>query len=348
MAKAIGVEIKAAIKRAQTWGTAVACGANEGILILPHSLKKQRPDLVDDSLGLYFPHDADHGGIKVEGDLKAYLRYDSLDLPVALAMGATGGVPTQPDGVNDPNTYEQTFSLAESLEGLFATFAINNNINVDEYTSLKLTGFTLRGEVGRPVEIAFHSIADDRETDSGVNTSGTFANVTFFETSNRVLYSQGVIRMNDSSGNALSEGDRVYPGAFELVFRRDMSGAFGVSSADRIDEPTNNGRPEIRLRLQFPRYTASTYFSDWDANTAKKLDMTFEGAVIDTGYKRTFKLQLPNLRYRDVELPLEQGVLGHRVEFDCLGTDSAPPGMAGITGPFQADVTNRQSTDVLA
>jgi hypothetical protein len=346
---ATGVEIKAAIKKAATWGTAVACGANDGLLILPPSLKKERPNQVDDSLGLYYPKESDPGEVKVEGDLPAYLRYDGLDLLFALAMGATGGAPTQPDAVNDPNTYQQKFTLAENNDGLFAVLCVNNTINIDEYTSLKVTGFTLKGEVGKPLQVTFHGVAIDRITGSAVNTLATFASVTYFETGNRALYGQSTFRMNDQSAAALAAGDRVYPSSFELTFKRSQEGVYGVSSgADYIDEPTNAGPPEANLKLEFPRYTAKTYFTDWDANTKKKLDMTFEGGLIDVNYKRTFKLSFPNLMYAGVDLPIEQGILKHPLEFNCLGADAAPAGMTGITLPFQVDVTNRQSGDVLA
>jgi hypothetical protein len=345
MAKATGVEIKAAVRKASAWGTAAACGAGDGILILPHSIKKERPNSVDDSLGLYFPNDSDPGEIKVGGDLPMYLRYDSPDLLLALAMGATGGAPAQQ---GTTSAYSQTFRLAGDNDGLFATFSLNNHVNIDEYTSLKVSGFTLKGEVGKPLEAAFHCIADDNETSSAVNTSATFANVTFFETANRVLMSQGVLRMNDQSGAALGPGDEIYPASFELAFKRSMSGVYGVSSGfDRIDEPTNDGMPEVRLKLRFPRYASPSHFTGWDANTARKLDIVFTGALIEDTYYRTFKLSFPNLKYSSVELPMEQGILKHPVEFNCLGCDLAPPGMAGITEPFRIDVINRQSADVL-
>jgi hypothetical protein len=349
MGNATGVELKAALKKAAAWGTAVACGANDGVLVLPHSLKKDRPNNIDDSLGLYFPNDSDPGAIKVEGDVPAYLRYDGLDLLIALAMGETGGAPTQPDNVNDPNTYQQVFTLADSLDGLFATFPVDNRVHIDEYPSLKVTGFTLKGEVGKPLEVSFHCIGDDRLVDSSVNTAVTFANVTYFETGSRVLMSQGVIRMNDASSAALGAGDEIYPSSFELSFKRNMAGVYGAGGvSDKIDEPTNNGMPEVTLKLEFPRYTSGVHFTDWDTNTVKKLDMTFEGSIIDVNYKRKFRLQLPNLKYAGVELPVEKGILKHPVEFNCLGADTAPAGMAGITRPFQADVTNRQTADVLA
>jgi len=341
---ATGTEIKSALKKASAWGAGVACGANNGVLTLPHTLKKDRAGIEEDSLGLYFPRELSQGDIKVEGTVPAYLRYDSLDLLIGLAMGDCGGSPVQQ---GTTSAYAQSFKLKESLDGLFATFAVNNGINIDEYTSLKVAGFTLKGEVGKPVQAAFQAVANDRVTNSAVNTGASFAAVTYFEQANRVLFSQGVFRMNAQAGPALADGDKIYPSNFELTFKRKMKGLYAAGGADRIDEPTNEGAPEVKLKLEFPRYTAKTYFEDWDSGAAKKMDIVFTGALIEGSYYRTMKLQFPNLKLSNVELPIEKGILKHPLEFECLACDSAPSGMTGITKPFQIDVINRQSANVL-
>jgi hypothetical protein len=342
------MELKAAVKKAATWGTALACGANNGVLILPFGLKKTRGALVDDSLGNYFAKEQSLGETKVEGTLPMYLRYDGIDLLIALAMGATGGAPVQQGATS---AYAQKFTLANSPDGLFATLAVHNGVNIDEYTSVKATGFALKGEVGKPLQITFDLAAIDRITNSPVNTTATFAGVTHFETANRVLMSQGVFRMNAQGGAALADGDKIYPGSFELTFKRKMRGVYGAgSSSDRIDEPTNDGEPEVKLKLEFPRYTSTQkgWFEDWDAGSNKKMDIVFTGAQIQSPYNRSFKLSFPNLAIAGAELPIEKGILKAPLEFNCLACDSAPSGMTGVTLPFQADVVNRQSANVLA
>ncbi|MBI5634859.1 MAG: hypothetical protein HZA15_15435 [Nitrospirae bacterium] len=343
---ASGIEVQCAVKKATAWGTAVACGAGNGILILPSGVKKSRGSNVDDSLGLFFPTESDPGEIKAEGDLKAYLRYDSLDLLIALAMGATGGAPTQQGATT---AYAQKFTLADNLDALFATLCVNNGVNIDEVTSAKVAGFTLKGDVGKPLEITFSVIGNDRITGSVVNTLVTFADVTYAESGNRVLYSHGVCRMNDQTGIALASGDKIYPSGFELSYKRKMSGIYGAGgSFDVIDEPTNDGIPDIKLKLDFPRYTSAEYFTDWEANTAKKLDFTFTGGLIASTYYRTFKLSFPNLKYASVDLPIVAGILKQPIEFNVLGCSAAPAGMTGITRPFQIDVINQEDADVLA
>lgn len=346
MTYATGAQTQAAVKKGVSWGTAVACGAGDGILVLPPTLKKERKLYIEDSLGAYFAQEADQGEIKVEGELPAYQRYDGLDLLIALAMGATGGAPVQQESTA---AYAQSFKLTGSLEGLFATLALYNKVNVDEYASIKLTGLKLKGRVGEPVELSFMGIASNRITDSSTNTPATFANVTIAETANRVLMSQGLFRMNDASGAALGSGDEITPSSFELNLMRPMAGAHEAGTGnDLINEPVDNGHPEVGLKLEFPRYSTSENFEDWDAAVPKKMELAFTGALIEGSYYRLFKVSLPRLVYKDADLPMEQGALRHTLEFACLSTNTAPAGMSGILDPFQVDVVNTNSTDVLA
>jgi hypothetical protein len=348
MSKATGLEIYAAFKKIAAWGTPLECGAGDGVLILPHSLTKDRPNRLDDSQGVIFPTYADQGLTVVAGDVPAYLRYDGLDLLIALAMGASGGAPAQQGGTS---AYTQSFTLADNLDGLYAVLAILNNINIDEFTSLKLKGFTIAGDIGEgPLKITLHSIGDDRDPESTVNTTATFANVTVGESQNRVLMHQSVFRINDQDGAGLaSPADVITPSAFELAYDRPMSGVFGAGTDKNvIDEPTGDALPTVKLTLTIPRYTTKDYFVDWAAETNKKADIVFTGATIEGAYDREFTLQFPNLAYMKTDAPQAAGILNHVLEFDCLGALVAPTGMTGITKPFQVDVQNQETADVLA
>ncbi len=345
MAKAVGAEIGFAIKIAVAWLTAVACGAGDGVLLTGMGLKKTRPPLKDNSLGRAFTHDVDLGLIKAEGDIEAFLRYDGLDLLMALAMGATGGAPTQQEATA---AYAQTFTLAANLDGLFATLVGENNVNVDEYPSVKLLGFTLKGKVGEPLTITLHCLADDKVVDSAVNTSATFGNVTIPETRNRALFNQSVFRMNDQSDIALAVGDKILPSEFELTYKRSLAGVNTADGTDKIDEPSTTGQPEVTLKLKFPRYEDEQGFLDWDAGTLKKMDLICTGGLIEGAYYRKFTINFPALQYVDVAKPYEEGIIPWDAEFICREAAAAPAGMTGITLPFQVDVINQKTTDVLA
>lgn len=414
-----GIELKMAARKGVTWGTAVECGANDGILVLPGSLKKSMDDQSDDSLGLFWPTDSDRGPVKAEeGGRPAYLRYDSLDLLIAHFMGASGaptyttptdsgtaesgGANTLTDtdkswGVNahagryvtitagtgagqtrkiSSNTATQLtvaanwttnpdatsqyqisgsiadhdYDLADNLDGHFLTMAINEKIGIKEAPSIKLSEMIIKGSVGNnPLEITFKGPAYTIVWNSAVNTLTTFANVTYREQANRVLYTQGVMRMNAQGGGALGGGDTIYPNEFTLTATRIMSGVYGAGgSFDNIDEPTNDGTPEVKLQLQFPRYTSAAAFNDWaDSSVRKKLDMTFTGALIGGSSYRKMVISFPNLKYASVDAPEERGIIKNPVEFNCLSASSAPTGMTGITKPFRISFTNTFGGDPL-
>jgi hypothetical protein len=339
-----GLEVKAALKKASAWETPVACGANDGVLLLFDTLKKVVESPSDNSLGLPYAEERDQGEIKVEGSLPACLRYDGLDVLIALAMG-NAGAPTQQGSTS---AYANTIKLKDDIDGLFATLAVNKKVNVFEYPSVKVMGFTIKGKTGKPVEVEFYVMADDEDFNSSTNDLTSFANVTYPEKENRALMSQGVFRLNDQSGSTLSDGDKVYPSAFELSFKRKLKGEYVVGNTNKIDEPTNMDLPEVRLMLTFPRYTATTYLSALGADTRKKMDIVFTGTPIEDTYCRTLKLQFPHLALLNAEAATAKGQIVHPLEFDCLATPAAPSGMTGILKPFQLNVINTRTTSPLA
>lgn len=350
MGGSIGVEIVAGAKKATVWGTPVALGANDGILILPTTLKKRADVDVDDSLGNYFSVDGDPGQIVADGDIPMYLRYDGCDIFLANFQGVAGA-PTQQGATT---AYAYIYKWLKALDGKFITFAKSMTHYVDEVPSLKVDGITIKGEIGKALQLIVNTVPINKVHDSTVNTLATFANVTYFEKANRVMFSDGVFRMNDQSGDALADGNKIYPASFELTAKRKQKGEYtgqyrttGANPQDLIDEPTNNDTPEIRLKLQFPRHTGVTYLNALGADTRKKMDITFTGALIESTYYRKFMLQFPHLQLASDDVADEKGIIKEPIELIVHGATAAPTGMTGITDPFWISGTNRRATDPL-
>lgn len=345
-----GVELKYALKKGATWGTAVACGANDGLLLLPSGISRSADIEVDDSQGLMWSQDGTPGAVKVEGDLPGYLRFDGCDLLLALFMG-TAGAPVQQAATA---AYAYTYDLADHVDGLFATFARHMKNYVDAVPSAKIAALTIKGDRGKPLQLIAQVIGDNLVQD-GVNDATSFLNVTIAETANRVHFAQGVFRINDQGGAALGSGDVCNPSSFELTAKRQLAGVYngqnvtgGSSPQDLIDEPTTDGMPEVSFKLQFPRHTAKTRLTDLGSDTRKKMDITFTGGLIASTYYRTFKLEFPHLQMRSVDIVDEQGIIKEPVEFICHGASVAPTGMTGIIKPVRISGINQRATDPLA
>ena len=343
-----GRETLIGLKKASAWRTPVACGANDGILILSETLKQTREHLQDDSAGLAFVQRTDPGKINAAGDITSYLRYEGLDVALALAMGQAGA-PTQ-QGVTA--AYANAYKLTTNPAGLFATLALLKKSDiVHEFPSAKLHGFRISGEMNAPLQITFSALANLLELASATNTAATMANVTYPDKGNRVIFnSSATFKINDESGIALADGNKVYPSSFEFAFNRPMEGDLTAGNED-IDEPVGTGFPEITLTLNFPRYNDANhqFFTDWDAYTRKKMEIYFKGVLIADTYYYEFKMSFPNLKIADPDAAISgPGKIPASIPFTCLGTDTAPAGMTGITQPFQINVQNKRTTDPLA
>jgi len=343
-----GREFLIGLKKASEWGTAVACGAGDGLLIKSESLKATIEHLQDDSLGLPFIQRTDPGNIAVAGSIEAYLRYEGLDVAIALAMGTAG----TPDDAGN-GAYSNEYVMADDLIGLFATIAKKmKSDKVHEFPSVKIHGFKISAEMNAPVIITLDCIANILELASVTNTTTTMGNLTYPDKGNRIIMNTSTtVRINDEDGAALDADDKIYPSGFELTFSRPVEGD-QLGSASGVNEPAPSGIPEPpELVMHFPRYddTNHQYFVDWDAFTRKKMDISFQGALIGGANYYGFTINFPNLKVKDPEaLVSSPGKIPATVPFICLGTDSAPTGMTGITKPFQLNIMNTRSTDPLA
>jgi hypothetical protein len=158
------------------------------------------------------------------------------------------------------------------------------------------------------------------------------------------------VEINDESGAALVDSDRIYPSSIELAFSRPVEGDH-LPGSNYITEPTGNDFPEPILTLNFPRYNDAnqTFFENWIADTRKKAEIYFKGALIEDPYYYEFKITMPNMKLVDPEAAIAgAGKIPSTLKFRLLGTDTAPTGMSGITKPFQLDVQNKRTTDPLA
>ena len=275
-----GREILVGLKKATTWRTAVACGANDGILILSESFKQNIEHLDDDSAGLAFIQRTDQGKITAGGPLEAYMRYEGLDVLLALIMG-TAGTPSEPN-VLYTTLRSNSYVMADNLSGLFATLAmLKKSDKVFEYPSVKFHQFSLSGEMNAPVKLSAQGIANLLELGSTTNTAATSANITYPDKGNRIIFNSNThFWLNDESGDALDSDDAIYPNSFELSFNRPMEADLVAGNED-VDEPVGEGFPEITLTLNFPRYNDANdqFFTDWEAFTRKKMEIYFRGTA---------------------------------------------------------------------
>lgn len=340
---ATGTEITAAVKKAAAWGTAVAVGASDGILLTRDAITKRRGVEVDESAGQAFAREADRGNIVVGGDLTAWARYDGLATLLALAMG-TAGAPTQQEATA---AYKHILQLATNTDGKFATYVRDLDTQIQECPSLKVLGFDLAGEAGQPCTLTFPTAADDLLLPAVTNTS--VASVTYRDRGNRILFSQAVFRCNAQGGAALGSGDVIKPASFRLACRLPLTGDYLAGNADKIAEPVRDGPrlPEITLTLQFPQFSSASWNTAFQADARQKLDIIFTGGLIEGAYHYSLVIPCPHVVVEEStqEIP-GAGKIPNPVTLRLLEAAAAPTGMT-YTAPITLELINRQTTNPL-
>jgi hypothetical protein len=337
-----------------TWGTAVAAGALDGILFLSGQAAFSAPTQLDESRGKAFALDSTPGPITCTGTYKMYLRYAGMELLAAMFMGIAGVPAIQGAGP----AYLHTLKWNTDPYGLMITVVKNMIAFIEEIPTAKVIGVTISGEIGpKPLEISFEVTGITREVASAVNTLGTFANVTLPTDADRnpVMFSQTVFRMNAQGGAALAGGDKIYPSKFTLTLKRKMAGQYtgayrtaGANPQDQVDEVSNDGFPEIKLTMEFPKLTATTYLLGLQNDSRYKLDITCTGALLNGTFYYTHMWQFPHLDLINDQPTDDNGRIKEPLEFNILGCNVAPTGMTGITDPLWWSITSKRTTDPLA
>jgi hypothetical protein len=342
-----------AIKHASAWGAAAACGAGNGVPFLSGQAQREAAVAVDQSRGKSFAVDGWPGSISCPATYKYVLRYEGFAVLLAHFMGIAG-VPTQQGATV---AYQHILKWSPDIYGLFVTLAKSMTAYIEEIPTAKVAGISLSGEAGpNPLELTVEFVGVNCEVASAVNTLATFANVTNVGVVPLpVMFSHLVFRMNDQSGAALGVGDVINPSKFTLSAKRKLKGEYtgeyrtsGTNPQDLIDEPCNDGFPDLTLKLDFAKHTGTTYLSALGSDTRKKCDIVATGPLIEAPYYYQQKIQMPHLQLKNARPTDAQGRIQEPLEFLIHGASAAPTGMTNITDPLWWTMINKRTGDPLA
>ena len=340
-----GKEIKAGFAKASTWATAVEIGQDDVLLITKENISWSREQLLDDSAGQQFHRVADQGLVTCKGKLEAYLRYEGLEVMLAMAMGSAANPVAKGD-----TGWEHTFNLAPSTEGLFGTLAVLKTQAVHEFPSVKVGGMTLEAQAGQAFKLTFDLLCNDRNilTTSGTNTISHMNSLSTPAPRLRVLFSQARILMNDAAAGELSASDAIHPGSFSLYFSRGLEPEYLAGGNDRIAEPVESSFPELKLSLRLPSYSTNAFLEALGEGGLKKMMIECVGPEIESGVNYTFRLIMPSVLITKAETPVEgPGKIPHPIDATLLAPDSPRAGMEAVSAPLCIQLINTRSTNPL-
>jgi hypothetical protein len=337
-----GHMVKTGWKKGVTYGTPVAVGAGDGLIILSESLKADVPRIDDTSMfGDGQLRGADVVGKRFAGPLAQPARYEGRWLTMLASLLGTAGVPS------GANPYTHTFKPAADPSGVFGTLVLDKQVAIWEFDSAHVDTLTLRSEAGSGenarARTEFGLIARSLDLASAVNTS-TQINALTIPTAGHLLHHHLTVRMNANGGAGLGSGDVLKARRIELTVKNNYRGDFFFAGAQLIDTPIRNGFMEITGTILLDKYSLNTPgVTEFLAGTYMKMDL-----VWTTGASAIVKLELPYCQIlggdRDAASP---AVIENPIPFKCYKPTAAPTGMT-TTDSLWIFVTNTQSGDFLA
>jgi hypothetical protein len=235
--------------------------------------------------------------------------------------------------------------MIDSASGLFGTYAYDRNDKVYVVPSVKImkAGFTVNNGL---IKASFGCRGSQLTDADAVVTALT--SVTYPSVTNKAKFSSTTFHINAQAGADFADGDIVKPKIFNLEIERKFDNEHAASSA-YIIEPRENGKPQVKLTMEFSRMDAvnELWFASWKAGTEYKGDITVTGAIIESAIVYTLKFQMPRLIIESFEIP-DSKLLAAKVTFRAVTATAAPTGMTGLTKPVTITQINTRATDWLA
>lgn len=374
MADGKGYLAVAGVAKGAAWGTAVNVNsANAGIKVLNTGITSAVDFLPDESIsGKRFKQKSDTGRQDFAGTFETYNQYanKNIFMLIAMAMGRAGtpaivGLDAA-DG-DRPYAYVGSIKIRDDLQGYFFTMAVDKNVAVHEWTSMKINQLTISGEAGDRVKLTFDTIAHRWRSTGQTNTA--LGSVTEPTPRKYVMFQEGQFRATPQANAALDGDNQFYPSAFEIVINNSLDPVLTAKNDPYVDEPIESGGgfSEVTGTFTIPKYDTTAYESAFVAGTLYKADLRFVSSaqIVTPGggaYYYEQNIYLPQIQIDDANAPVEgAGRIAMPIGWHATEADSAPDGMDGaganvdsgeargsVTRPIEIEYKSTVITDPLA
>lgn len=337
------------------WGTPRLLGATHQKEYASESLTPDSQLIPDDQIaGKATQLFGDKGNEFHSGDVTMDLKYEGLEDVIALAMGDAnaGGAPTQ---VGGDNAYKHILKVADSKEGKFGTLVLDKTLEVWEYPTVKINGFTLDAVNGRRARITFPKIPQGMNINggSGTNNTTTVNNLTLPANRDFALFAELAIRMNAHDGGALANSDLVYVSEFHLTCNNNFpSDDVTTRYGNKVDEPVQDGYSQFTGSIVFSKYMTENkaWMTKVLDKSRVKMDVKWTGRLAHGTSFFSHALYLPDVQFATGAPNVGgAGRVPWTIAFRCNRRTAVPTGFpATYMDAVTWDIVNQRSTNALA
>lgn len=282
--------------------------------------------------------------------------HDASNIFLAAWLG-DAGVPSEVTA--SQGDYLHTMDYQDTIGDNYVTLAWKVETDqVIEIPSMKVASVVISASSNGVPQVTVTGVADrwlysgvDSVTNSATDLDGMSAATTleFAVCNGSTLYA----RVNAESDGALSSSDDQALTGFTLSWTRNISPGFTFRGANTkyAGALSELSAASMTLELQYLVIDDGSHdpISDLLNQTAKKIEIEFEGAQLGTGTNAGFKFQIPSAKVisKTGYTPTRDNRLTAGAVLQCLEASSAPTGMTGVTN-LRLLLTNERSGDYLA
>lgn len=329
-----------------SWG--VAASVTKGIYFNSDGGLKLAPTIIDDdAFGQIFVEQAEVGDVAPPSpSFGGTSRYDDHSyIWDALAMGSPAAVTIATSAAGQTTSWTHQFNLADVIDGLGLTLAVDKTLYVEELTNAKVFGWDEQDGSGGMISRSYKVIGSKTTNISSVNINSTVGGANYPALGNRIFKKQGVFRMNKHAAAGLAAGDIVKAETVKFSWERPQDSPH-IFGQDFVDEPADNGFPTFSVDVGYPRMNtpaANSLYAGLRDGTAWKADWTFTGALINStdAYKKLY--EWPYLQLESFEATITgANQVKPKATFKARMAPTSPTGMAFVR-PFRLTRIMQQS-----
>lgn len=348
MAAITGAAAKMGLKKATTWGTAVACGAgNQFIAEVSPSMNVQELTARAIGSGKYMDYDATIANFVPTFGLVGDFGYNNNWPLLFASFFQTAAISAEL--TSSQGDYRHTLTMATSLSTYLTLAYENTSTTTMEAPTASVRSIGLKTtSVPGYLEASGELLANTASLTSSTNTNATLANVTNPD-SELVAARFTDDFYIETAGGTISSADQYNVTGWQLDLQRPM---------EIIPEITNsagNGVPRIEglingtFTANVKELADTTYYTVWTAETIKKGQVICTGTQIGSGSYKSITVYMPKMKLIDApDNPFTSaGINPLTLKFKLLVAASSESGMTGSLYPY-IEIINSRTTALLA
>jgi len=338
---------KAALAQASVWGTAVAVGAGDELIVNSDGNpgRKQAYEQAD-NIGRVMAKDGDLGpneAIDFAPEFGSKIGLGYSPGAIGSAIAALFGIVATPAAEGDG--YKHVFDWADEMAAFFTFVTMRNGVIweipscVCYKLSLKMGNGKLQGSIGLRGNFL--------KNDSVINTETEIDALTPEAEANFIKVQHGVLRMNDEGDTALDSGDILETADLQLDLERTVDAQISLGG-NFISRPKESVfKHTAKLTLPYATAANVALFDKFVAKTAQKMDIVFSGPLLGGTTHYALSLGFPRMKFTappDVKL---EDIMKNGLELLAEEAAAAPAGMTGHVRPY-LELVNLRPTEYLS